>query len=140
MLSAWAVRNLRFDEALAGRHGYDVDICMQAAAAGRRVVTADLRVVHHHSLELLGDPESGSRPTSVAEKWDGRLPDADARPDWRRRARRAEAEAAAARLRMGAAELQRNDARGKLMDTWRSSSWTWTEPLRRLGARIRKPR
>ena len=140
VLSAWAVRNLRFDEALAGRHGYDVDICLQASAAGRRVVTADLRVIHHHSLDLLPDQEEWVQAhVELAEKWAERL-DADAAPDWRRRARRAEAEAAAARLRMGAAELQRNDARGKLMDTWRSSSWTWTEPLRRLGARIRKPR
>jgi hypothetical protein len=41
---------------------------------------------------------------------------------------------------MGAAELQRDDARGKLLDTWRSPSWTWTEPVRRLGARIRRSR
>ena len=60
--------------------------------------------------------------------------------DWRRRALRAEAEASAYRLRMGAAELQRNDARGKLLETWRSPSWTWTEPVRRLGARIRRSR
>ena len=36
VLSPWAVRNLRFDEALARRHGYDVDICMQARPQGGR--------------------------------------------------------------------------------------------------------
>ena len=68
----------------------------------------------------------------------------DAGADGRRlaaaRALRAEAEAAAYRLRMGAAELQRNDARGKLLETWKSPSWTSTEPVRRLGARLRKSR
>ena len=44
VLSPWAVRNLSFDEQLARRHGYDVDICLQARAAGRKVVTADLRM------------------------------------------------------------------------------------------------
>ena len=36
VLSPWAVRNLSFDERVAGRHGYDVDICLQARAAGKR--------------------------------------------------------------------------------------------------------
>ena len=105
------------------------------------MVTADLRVVHHHSLDLLPDPEEWIQAhIALAEKWEGRLDGGGADGDWRRRALRAEAEASAYRLRMGAAELQRNDARGKLIDTWRSSSWTWTEPLRRLGARIRRSR
>jgi GT2 family glycosyltransferase len=57
-LSPWAVRNLRFDESLGQRlHGYDYDLCRQARAAGHKVVTADLKVVHHHSLELLADHE-----------------------------------------------------------------------------------
>ena len=141
VLSPWAVRNLSFDEQLARRHGYDVDICLQARAAGRKVVTADLRVVHHHSLDLLPDPEEWIQAhIALAEKWDGRLGVGEQGGDWRRRALRAEAEAAAYRLRMGAAELQRNDARGKLLETWRSPSWTWTEPVRRLGARIRRSR
>ncbi len=137
VLSPWAIRELRFDEALSTHHGYDVDICLQARAAGKKVVTEDLRVVHHHSLELIADPEEWIRAhIALAEKWEAEL-DAEQTRDWRARARRAEAEAAAYRLLMGAAELQRNDARGKLIDTWRSSSWTWTEPLRRLGARLR---
>ncbi|MDO8211381.1 glycosyltransferase [Conexibacter sp. CPCC 206217] len=48
VLSPWAVRNLRFDtDAFSGFHGYDVDYCFSARAAGRTVVAADLRVIHH---------------------------------------------------------------------------------------------
>ena len=57
-LSPWAMRNLRFDESLGRIHGYDFDICMQARTAGKKVVTADLQVVHHHSLRLIEDPEA----------------------------------------------------------------------------------
>ncbi len=49
-LTPWAVRNLRFDESLGTLHGYDFDICQPARAAGRKVVSADLRVAHHHVL------------------------------------------------------------------------------------------
>ena len=95
VLSPWAVRNLSFDEQLARRHGYDVDICLQARAAGRKVVTADLRVVHHHSLDLLPDPEEWIQAhIALAEKWEGQLGIGDESGDWRRRALRAEAEAA----------------------------------------------
>lgn len=48
VLSPWAVRNLRFDEErFTGFHGYDVDLCFQARAAGRRVVVDDISVFHH---------------------------------------------------------------------------------------------
>jgi GT2 family glycosyltransferase len=48
VLSPWAVRNLRFDaETFTGFHAYDVDLCFQARAAGRRVVVADLPLAHH---------------------------------------------------------------------------------------------
>ena len=57
-LSPWAVRNVRFDESLGQLHGYDFDFCLQVRAAGRKVVTADFQVVHHHSLELVSDPET----------------------------------------------------------------------------------
>ena len=44
-MSPWAVQNLRFDETLGqALHGYDFDICMQARAAGKKVVTADFQV------------------------------------------------------------------------------------------------
>ena len=141
-LSPWAVRNLRFDEALGGNHGYDVDLCLQARAAGRKVVTADLRVVHHHSLELLDEPEAWIRAhAALAEKWDEQLSaGAASNGDWRERARRAEAEAAAYRLMMGGAELQRDAARQQLDLTRRTTSWRVTAPLRSLSERLKRRR
>src|SRR4029077_3758738 len=56
-LSPWAVRELRFDESLGQLHGYDFDLCLQARAAGRKVVTADFRAIHHHALEPFSDAE-----------------------------------------------------------------------------------
>jgi hypothetical protein len=48
VLSPWAVRHLRCDtDTFSGFHGYDMDLCFQARAAGRRVVVADLPVFHH---------------------------------------------------------------------------------------------
>ena len=95
------VRNLRFDESLGTLHGYDFDFCLQVAAAGRKVVTADFRAVHHHSLDLVSDPEAWIEAhMRVAEKWDGRMPGVGSAPgSWKQRARRAEAERDAARLR-----------------------------------------
>jgi hypothetical protein len=96
VLSPWAVRELRFDESLGDLHGYDFDICMQARAAGKKVVTADFRVVHHHSLELISDPETWTLAyIRLAEKWKGHLPDTGTDPE--QRAIRAEAEAACER-------------------------------------------
>ena len=69
--------------------------------AGRKIVTEDLRVVHHHSLDLVSDPETWvAAHIRLAEKWAGRLPNADTAGDeWRQRARRAEAEASLARTK-----------------------------------------
>jgi hypothetical protein len=99
-MSPWAVRELRFDESLGQIHGYDFDISLQARAAGKKVVTADLRVVHHHSLDLIGDVEAWiAAHMRVAEKWEGRMPGVGVEGgDWKHRARRAEAKAAAAQL------------------------------------------
>ncbi|MBX5441582.1 MAG: hypothetical protein IRZ32_08640 [Solirubrobacteraceae bacterium] len=48
VLSPWAVRNLRFDtDTYTGFHAYDVDICFAARAAGRKVVVADLPLMHY---------------------------------------------------------------------------------------------
>ena len=99
VLSPWAVRNLRFDESLGKLHGYDFDICMQAKAAGKKVVAADFRAIHHHSVELIRDPQAWiATYMTLGEKWDGLLPDTGAPPE--RRALRAEAEAACARAMM----------------------------------------
>jgi Glycosyltransferase like family len=96
VLSPWAVRELRFDESLGNLHGYDFDICMQARAAGKKVVTVDYRAIHHHSLELIKDPETWTLAyIRLVEKWNGQLPDTGANPE--QRALRAEAEAACAR-------------------------------------------
>ncbi len=137
VLSPWAVRTLRFDEGLDPRLGLDADLCRQVRAAGRRVVAADLRLVHHHALELIGAPEGWIQAhVRLAEKWEA----AEQEPDWQARARRAEADAAAARLLVASRRLQA-DAIGvaeqeRLRVLAHSGSWRLTAPLRRLAARV----
>ncbi len=73
-LSPWTVRNIRFDESLGALHGYDFDFCLQVREAGRKVMTADLKAIHHHSLQLVKDHEGWiAAHMQVAEKWDGRM-------------------------------------------------------------------
>jgi hypothetical protein len=136
-LSPWVVRNVRFDESLGALHGYDFDFCLQVREAGRKVVTADFKAIHHHSLELIQDLEAWiAAHMLVAEKWDGRMPHVgQAGGDWKYRARRAEAEAAAAVGQAVSNRLQ-GDARAlelerelEIMKT--STGWRMTEPLRR---------
>lgn len=139
-LAPWAVRNLRFDEALGlPLHGYDFDFCLQVRAAGRKVVTADFKVIHHHSLELVGDPEVYVEAyVKLAEKWQGRMPNVDVSDgNYEQRARRAEAEVAAARAQVLSTRLE-IDARERrqqhdLEEALGSISWRITAPLRRLG-------
>jgi Glycosyltransferase like family len=139
VLSPWVVRNVRFDEALGQRHGIDFDLCRQVRAAGRKVVTADLEAVHHHSLHLVVDNEPWmAAHMRAAEKWDGED------HDWRARARRAEAEAAAARLLVASKQYQadalvKQHAR-ELAAVTDTLSWRLTEPLRRLNALRRRAR
>jgi hypothetical protein len=149
-LSPWTVQNIRFDESLGQQlHGYDFDFCLQVRAAGRKVVTEDFKVVHHHSLELADDLEHWVEAhMTVAEKWDGRMPNVGmAGGDWKQRTRRAEAEAAAARaqalstqLRIEAHERQHER---QVKELTGSISWRITAPLRRLealrAARRRRP-
>jgi GT2 family glycosyltransferase len=143
VMSPWAVRNLRFDESLGDLHGYDLDICLQARSAGKKVVTADLRVVHHHSLDLLRDPEGWiAGHMRVAEKWSDLL-DRDRPDDWRLRARRAEAETAAARVQLRLAQHHITRLAEDFAELERSGSWRLTAPFRALGRlarRIRRPR
>ena len=143
-LSPWAVRNVRFDEELGQLHGYDLDFCLQVREAGKKVMTADLKVVHHHSLELVSDPETWIQAhMKVAEKWDGRMPEIGSSiGDWKQRARRAEAEAAVNRLQVASMELQ-HEARLRqiqrdLEEMQTSIGWRLTEPLRRINALRRK--
>jgi hypothetical protein len=139
VLSPWVVRNIRFDEGLGqALHGYDFDFCLLVRAAGRRVVTENFRVIHHHSLQLADDPDGWiAAHMRVAEKWDGRMPHVgEAGGTWKERARRAEAERAASRaaaiatlLQMEAAE--REHAR-EVREAVESIGWRITAPLRRM--------
>jgi hypothetical protein len=109
VLSPWAVRNLRFDESLGKLHGYDFDICMQARAAGKKLATAEFRAIHHHSLELISEPETWIQThIRLAEKWHAHLPETGADPS--ARALRAEAEAACARAIMVAHQMRASAA------------------------------
>jgi hypothetical protein len=138
VLSPWAVRNVRFDEALLLGYGFDLDYCLQVRAAGHKVVTADLRAVHHGSIELVRDLDLWVQAhLAVADKWDevlhGPVEDEEG---WKRRARRAEAERDAARARTYSAWTDR-DARvavleRALAEKTESLSWRLTAPLRAL--------
>jgi Glycosyltransferase like family len=137
-LSPWTVRNVRFDESLGQLHGYDFDFCLQVRLAGRKVVTEDFKAIHHHSLDLVSNPNTWVEAhMRVAEKWDGRMPNVGtAAGDWKERARRAEAEAAVARTQAVAAMLQA-EARSQQLERElgvmkESISWRMTKPLREL--------
>ncbi len=139
-LSPWVVRNVRFDESLGLLHGYDFDFCLQVRAAGRKVVTEDFKVIHHHSLDLVSEPETWIQAhMRVAEKWDGKMPGVGvAGGTWQERARRAEAEAAATRALAVSTQLKA-DARVRQLErdfaeTTESISWRLTAPLRRANA------
>lgn len=137
-LSPWVVRNVRFDESLGMLHGYDFDFCLQVREAGRKVVTADLRAIHHHSLDLVSQPESWIEAhMRIAEKWDGRMPHVGtAAGSWKERTRRAEAERDAAGLEARAralkAEARVRELEFALGEATGSISWRLTGPLRRL--------
>lgn len=135
-LSPWTVEKIRFDESLGALHGYDFDLCLQVREAGHKVVTADLKAIHHHSLDLVGDPEGWvAAHMRVAEKWDGRMPHVgEAGGEWKDRARRAEAEAALA-VAQAVSNRLKGDARAleleRELDVMKTSiSWRMTAPLR----------
>jgi len=138
VLSPWAVRNLRFDETLLHGYGFDVDLCLRAREAGRRVLVGDLQVLVHEKLEPIREPELWVEAHQrLAERWEGRWP--GAQPDersWRERARRAEAEREAARATAFSSQLAadvRVLALEKAMEEATGTvSWRLTEPLRRL--------
>jgi Glycosyltransferase like family len=138
VLSPWVVRNLRFDESLGQLHGYDFDFCLQVREAGYKVVTADFKAVHSHSLMPFADPESWVQAhIAVAEKWDGRMPGVGtATGTWLERARRAEAMRDAAQLVGHANELvlkaQLSELERALQAMRSSISWRITRPLRQI--------
>jgi Glycosyltransferase like family len=138
VLSPWAVRNVRFDEALHMNYGFDLDYCRQVRAAGHRVVTADVRAVYHHSLALIDDLDLWVQAhMRVAEKWDG-----SEAVDWKQRARRAEAEREAERAiaytRTLAAETRLRELERAMDAATDTLSWRATAPLRRLNALRRR--
>ncbi len=148
-LSPWTVRNVRFDELLGqALHGYDFDFCLQVRAAGHKVVTADFKVIHNHSLELASDLEHWAQAhVAVAEKWDGRVPGVGGgEGSWRHRARRAEAEAAVTRAVAHSTQMK-IDARAaghrrEMSIMTGSLGWRLTAPLRRASRYLerRRPR
>jgi hypothetical protein len=139
VLSPWVVRNIRFDESLGQLlHGYDLDFCLQVREVQRRVVTADFKVIHNHSLQLASDLEHWSAAyVAVAEKWDGRMPGlGSGGGSWRWRARRAEAEAAVTRAVAISTQMKidarRADHRREVELMTTSLGWKLTAPLRTL--------
>ena len=149
VMSPWAIQNMRFDESLGQLHGYDYDFCLQVREAGRKVVTADFKAVHHHSLDLVTDEfvwiEAHKR---VAEKWLGRMPGVGlpnwgaADDDWKGRALQAEAEAGAERLTRVSiqmkAEAQARRHKQEMEEMTHSTSWRYTRPLRVLNIELRR--
>jgi hypothetical protein len=139
VLSPWAVETLRFDESLSLGHGYDLDLCLKARAAGRKVVTANLPVAYWtRSLKLVSDGDLWIEAhIQAAERLKGLRPDADIGADgWRQRARRAEAEREAAQTLAYSAEHEVDaelaPLERELEELTASTSWRVTAPLRRL--------
>ena len=137
--SPWAIHNLRFDETIGGKlHGYDFDISMQVKEAGKKIVTEDLRVIHHHSLELISEMEGWvDTHMQLSRKWQHLLSDnGGGEPDWEERARRAEAELSATRLMAGAGEIiweaRTQELERELNEVKNSTCLKITRPLRRL--------
>jgi len=142
VLSPWVVRNVRFDESLGQFHGYDFDFCLQVRASGRKVVTADLRAIHAHSLEPFSDAEEWiDAHIKVAEKWDGRMPGVGWRPgSWQERTLRALAARDAARVidynNMLEFEARVRELERALALTTESISWRITAPFRGAGRMV----
>jgi hypothetical protein len=145
VLTPGVVRDVRFDTTLGNLHGYDFDFCLQAREAGYRVATADVRAVHHHSLDLVSDPETWiSAHMQVARKWDGRIDGVGWEPGtWEERARRADAG-----RDLHIARATSNELRAKaqvpflersIEEARTSLSWRLTAPLRLFERTRRDP-
>jgi glycosyl transferase family 2 len=137
VLSPWVVRSIRFDETLGQFHGYDLDLCLQVREAGRKVVTADFRAIHHRQLEMVPDPEQWiDAHIKVADKWDGRMGVGAGAGSWRDRALRAEADTDAALVlaHINALESVARviELERAIAETTGSISWRLTAPLRWL--------
>lgn len=151
VIAPWTIQHIRFDESLGQLHGYDYDFCLQVREAGKKVMTADFKAVHHHSLELVSDQfvwiEAHKR---VAEKWLGRMHPAGlpnwgaANDDWKGRALQAEAEGGAERLLRVSiqmkAEAQARRHKAEMEEIINSTSWRYTRPLRVVAQGLRRLR
>jgi glycosyl transferase family 2 len=146
VLSPWAARELRFDEDLHLGIGFEVDFAARVRQAGRKVLAADLAVVHHRGIDLVGDLDLWTEGhVELAEKWDGHLPGAPPRPDdWKARARLAEAEREAARAQaysvFSRREAQLVPLERELTAMTETTGWRLTTPLRQLNALRRRAR
>lgn len=146
-LSPWAVEHLRFDESLVYDFGQDVDLCLQAGAAGRAVATAHLGIRIHRELDVIADEDTAGWVEShivLSRKWDAGPDEDPSSHAWRVRARRAEAERDAARaFAQGlflTADAQSARLREQLRDIEDSFAWHLTEPLREVNLSRRKRR
>ena len=101
-------------------------------------MTEHIRVIHDHSLGLIGDVEGWiAAHMRVAEKWDEQLSPSRATPgEWRDAVRWSEARRDAALMLANAAELKRDaavlDLQRQLKSIEESASWRLTRPLRWL--------
>lgn len=136
VLSPWAVENLRFDEGLVFGHGFEIDFCIQARSAGKKVMTADLHVIQHRPLEIVGQLEIWVEAhMAMARKHNGRLtPSSSGDADWEQRARRAEAEREATRAlvysRRLAFDAHLQALQRRIDEADKTVSWRLTRPLR----------
>ena len=145
VLSPWAVRSLRFDEELFLGTGFDLDFCLRARDAGKKVVTADLQVIHHRQLEVIGERDAWVEAhIQLAEKWHGRLPGA---PRARRTGSSAHGGRGRARrspdtgvLDLLAPRSAARSARARASAMTTTLGWRLTAPLRQLNALRRRPR
>ena len=146
VLSPGAARELRFDESLHTGVGFEVDFAARVRQAGRKVLAADLHVIHHRAIDLVGELDVWTEGhLGLAEKWDGRLPGAPPRPeDWKQRARLAEAEREAARAQaysvFSRREAQLVPLERELTAMTETTGWKLTAPLRQLNALRRRAR
>jgi GT2 family glycosyltransferase len=75
VLAPWVVRTIRFDETFSSDfHGYDVDFCLQARAAGGRVIVTDIGY-HHDWTKDPGDDRERWTAASIrlSRKWEPEL-------------------------------------------------------------------
>jgi hypothetical protein len=141
VLSPWAVHEVEFDETLGDLHGYDFDLCCQVRSAGKKVMTADFRAIHHHSLEVISDP-GGWKDAYIRliEKWEGKLPNVRLPENLKMHSLRSEADAAYNRARVNIHQHRLDALADHIKEMETSSSWRLTRPLRAIGRVFRRPR